>query len=249
MIVIPAVDIKGGRAVRLFQGRKDRELLTAGDPVEVAKRWADFGPRRVHVVDLDGAFEGRPVNRGIVLEIIKSCARGVQVGGGIRAREEAEAYLDAGAERVVLGTRAVEDPGFLENLAASFPHRINLGLDVIATGGAPLKGRLAVKGWVESAELGAVEFLDDLAARNVPLGEVIFTDISRDGALTGPALDDLRELVRATSFPVIASGGVSSLQDLERLAELDLFGAIVGRALYDGRVDLAEALKAIEGRG
>jgi phosphoribosylformimino-5-aminoimidazole carboxamide ribotide isomerase len=243
VIVIPAVDIKGGVAVRLFQGKADRESLRAGAPLEAAKRWAAYAPKRLHVVDLDGAFEGRPANAPAIREIIAELGPlgvPVEVGGGIRTEEDARGYVEAGAERVIIGTRAAEDPEFVKWLAESFPGRVNLGLDCSG-------GKVAVKGWVEATEFTAPELLARL--EGAPLGEVIYTDISTDGMLSGPNVAATRELSKASPWPVIASGGVAALSDIEELAGTGLFfGAIVGRALYTGAVDLANAISAIEGR-
>jgi len=239
VIVIPAVDIKGGVAVRLLQGKADRESLRAGPPLEAAKRWAAYSPKRLHVVDLDGAFEGKPANAGAIREIIAALAEmnvPVEVGGGIRTEEDARGYVEAGAERVIIGTRAAEDPAFVKTLAETFPGQVNLGLDCSG-------GKVAVKGWVEATELTAPELLRQL--EGAPLGEVIYTDISTDGMLSGPNIAATQELAEASPWPVIASGGVASLGDLVKLNETGLFfGAIVGRALYTGAVDLAEAIKA-----
>ncbi|MHC4199895.1 MAG: 1-(5-phosphoribosyl)-5-[(5-phosphoribosylamino)methylideneamino]imidazole-4-carboxamide isomerase [Planctomycetota bacterium] len=243
MIVIPAVDIKGGVAVRLVQGRKNEESLRAGSPLDAAKKWAAYKPKRLHVVDLDGAFDGRPVNAAIVRDIIGALAEPgvpVEIGGGIRTRDDAAMYLEAGAARVILGTRAAEDQAFVMDLAREFPGRVNLGLDCS-------RGLVAVKGWVEATDLTALELLSRL--EGAPLGEVIYTDISTDGMLSGPNIDAARELARRSPYPVTASGGVSSLDDLVRLADEGVFfGAIVGRAIYTGAVDLAEAIARGEGR-
>jgi phosphoribosylformimino-5-aminoimidazole carboxamide ribotide isomerase len=243
VIVIPAVDIKGGVAVRLLQGKADRESLRAGAPIEAAKRWAASAPKRLHVVDLDGAFGGRPANAPAIREIITELSGlgvPVEVGGGIRTEEDARGYVEAGAERVIVGTRAAEDPAFLKALAEAFPGRVNLGLDCSG-------GKVAVKGWVEATELTAPELLARL--EGAPLGEVIYTDISTDGMLSGPNVEATRALAEASPWPVIASGGVASLADLEELDGAGLFfGAIVGRALYTGAVDLRAAIERIEGR-
>jgi phosphoribosylformimino-5-aminoimidazole carboxamide ribotide isomerase len=241
VIVIPAVDIKGGVAVRLLQGRADRESLRAGSPLEAAKRWAAFAPKRLHVVDLDGAFEGRPANAPAIREIIAELAGlgvPVEVGGGIRTEDDARVYVEAGAERVIVGTRAAEDPAFVRSLAAAFPGRVDLGLDCSG-------GRVAVKGWVEATEMTGPELLRRL--EGAPLGEVIYTDISTDGMLSGPNVGATREVARASAWPVIASGGVARLDDLVKLNDTGLFfGAIVGRALYTGAVDLGAAIERIE---
>jgi phosphoribosylformimino-5-aminoimidazole carboxamide ribotide isomerase len=240
VIVIPAVDVKGGVAVRLLQGRADRESLRAGDPVEAALRWAGFRPARLHVVDLDGAFEGRPANAAKLREIIEAVALPVEVGGGIRNKDDARGYLDAGAARVILGTRAAREPDFVRDLAREFPGRVNLALDCSG-------GRVAVGGWVEATGLAPWELLASL--EGAALGEVIYTDCSRDGMLSGPNLEAAREVARLSPWPVIASGGVSSVDDLVRLDEAGaFFGAIVGRALYTGAVDLGEAIRRVEGR-
>jgi phosphoribosylformimino-5-aminoimidazole carboxamide ribotide isomerase len=239
MIVIPAVDIRGGVAVRLVQGRADRESLRAGDPIAAARRWAACDPSRLHLVDLDGAFEGRPANAALIARIIAAVEVPVEVGGGIRTEDDVDAYLRAGASRVIVGTRAAEEPAFLMRLASAHPGRVNLGLDCAG-------GRVAVKGWVEASVLGPLELLERL--RGAPLGEVIFTEISKDGMLSGPALEATREMVARAPYPVIASGGVACVEDLQRLAETGCFGAIVGRALYDSRIDLRASIQTIEGR-
>lgn len=241
MIIIPAVDVKGGVAVRLVQGRLDEESLRAGDPVEAAKRWAEYRPARLHVIDLDGAFEGRPVNGAVITRIIESVEVPVEIGGGIRTEDDAAVYLDAGAARVILGTRAAEDPAFLRTLAAKYPGRVDLALDCSG-------GRVAVRGWVGASELTPLELLARLEC--APLGEVIFTDCSRDGMLSGPNVEAAREIARSSPYPVIASGGVSSIGDVKALSSLGVFfGAIIGRAIYTGDIDLAEAIRVAEGRG
>lgn len=239
MIVIPAVDIKGGVAVRLVQGRANEESLRAGSPVEAAKRWDAYAPARLHVVDLDGAFEGERKNAPVIKEIIRSVQAPVEIGGGIRTDADARDYLDAGAARVILGTRAAQDPSSLIALASEYPGRVNLGLDCS-------NGLVAVKGWVEASDMKAQDLIAQL--EGAPLGEVIYTDISRDGMLSGPSLESTRQVIADSPYPVIGSGGVSSLDDLIKLNELGCFGAIVGRAIYTGDVDLAKAIQTIESR-
>ncbi|MHC4505531.1 MAG: 1-(5-phosphoribosyl)-5-[(5-phosphoribosylamino)methylideneamino]imidazole-4-carboxamide isomerase, partial [Planctomycetota bacterium] len=189
------------------------------------------------------AFDGRPVNAAIVRDIIAALGEleiPIEIGGGIRTRDDAAIYLDAGAARVILGTRAAEDQAFVKDLAREFPGRVNLGLDCSA-------GKVAVKGWVEATDLTALELL--LRLGGAPLGEVIYTDISTDGMLSGPNIDAARRLAERSPYPVTASGGVSSLDDLVKLADEDVFfGAIVGRAIYTGAVDLAEAIARVEKR-
>ncbi len=239
MLVIPAVDIKGGRCVRLYMGDKNRETVY-GDPVEMALKWQNIGAKRLHVVDLDGAFQGRPVNLPIIREICSCLSVPVEVGGGIRSRETVEVLLEAGVEWVILGTVLVEDQDLAREVAREFPGHVIAGID--ARG-----GRVAVKGWEEGTSLDALE----LARRCEEAGfsAIIYTDISRDGTLVGPNLEETARIARGVSIPVIASGGVSSLEDILEVARLEpvgVEGVIVGKALYDGRVDLGEALKALE---
>ena len=239
MIVIPAVDIKGGRCVRLEQGEADRETVYGDDPAAPAKRWADAGAERIHVVDLDGAFDGRPKNAEAVRAILAAVDVPIEVGGGIRTPEAAAELIEAGAARVVVGTRAAEDPEFLRALANAHPGKINLGLDA-------KDGYVAVKGWVETGGLRAVDLLNQLA--DVPLGEVIYTDIARDGMLKGPNFAEMEEVQKESAHPVIASGGVTTEDDIRRLADMGVFGAIVGKALYDGRLSIEDALAAAKSR-
>ena len=240
MIVIPAIDLKDGRCVRLVQGRKDRETVFSDDPAAVAARFVALGAERIHVVDLDGAFEGRPRNWPS-LERIVAAAGGVpvQTGGGIRSLEAIEHVLGLGVDRVILGTVALKDPGLVRDAVARFgSERVLVGIDA-------RNGRVAVEGWVEESELGAVE----LAAlmKDAGVREIVFTDIGRDGMLTGPNVESLLPLLE-TGLSVIASGGVSSVDDLVRLAgyaDRGLSGAIVGKAIYTGNVKLDEAIAAV----
>jgi phosphoribosylformimino-5-aminoimidazole carboxamide ribotide isomerase len=234
VLIIPAVDIRKGRAVRLVQGRADREIVYDQDPVRAAQRWAAAGARRIHVVDLDGAFEGRPRNSPVVRKIIRALPDvEVEVGGGLRTARAAADMLRAGAARCVLGTKAAEDRAFLASAAHRHPGRISLGLDA-------KNGMVATKGWIEVRDLRAVDLLRSLAG--LPLAEVIYTDVERDGMLEGPDFARLEELVPLSPFPVIASGGVSSLEDIRRIKSLGCCGCIIGKALFDGRLDLKEAL-------
>jgi len=239
VLVIPAVDIKGGRCVRLYMGDKDRETVY-GDPVEMAVKWQEVGAKRLHVVDLDGAFEGTPVNLGVVREICSSLSIPVEMGGGIRSLRTIEALLDAGVEWAILGTVLVEDQYMAREAAKRFAGHVIAGIDARS-------GRVAVKGWEEGTSMDAL----DLArwCEDEGFSAIIYTDISRDGTLTGPNLEETARIARGVSIPVIASGGVSSLADILQVAELEplgVEGVIVGKALYDGLVDLKEALKALE---
>ncbi|MBK1735363.1 1-(5-phosphoribosyl)-5-[(5-phosphoribosylamino)methylideneamino]imidazole-4-carboxamide isomerase [Halorhodospira abdelmalekii] len=236
MIVIPAIDLKGGRCVRLRQGRMDDETVFADDPVAVAARWAAAGAERLHLVDLDGAVQGRPAHEETVQAIAKAQPRlTLQLGGGIRSRETVARYLDAGVNAVIIGTLATRDPEFVESLCREFPGRICVGLDA-------RDGYLATDGWAQTSTLRA----SDLALRFADAGvaALIFTDIGRDGMMQGCNIAATCELARTVDTPVIASGGVSSEEDIRALARAEegIAGAIVGRAIYDGGLDLARAI-------
>ncbi|MHC4915276.1 MAG: 1-(5-phosphoribosyl)-5-[(5-phosphoribosylamino)methylideneamino]imidazole-4-carboxamide isomerase [Planctomycetota bacterium] len=239
--LIPAVDIRGGRCVRLEQGLADRETVYEADPLEAALRWQAAGARRLHVVDLDGAFGGEPVNFDAVARIMDAVDMCVEVGGGIRDAELAGRYLDAGAGWVIFGTRAAEDPSAFAAAAERFPGQVILGLDC-------RDGKVRTSGWTSQVEKTAAGLLGELSG--APLAAVIFTDTRRDGMLEGPNFDSLEEVAAESPWPVIASGGVTTLEQVKRLAGMKLAGAIVGQALYKGRLDLAEALRAAaEARG
>lgn len=239
MELIPAIDIRGGRCVRLVQGDYDRETVFHDDPAAAALRWEEAGAARLHVVDLDGAREGRPVNRESVESVAVAVSVPVQLGGGIRDIATLEGYLAAGVDRVVLGTAAVKDQGFLAQAFARFAERIVVGVDA-------RDGVVVTEGWRESSGVTASEFvrrLGDLGVRRI-----VYTDTLRDGTLTEPnfaALESLLADVSGAGLRVVYSGGVSSVQHIRRLAETGVEGAIVGRALYTGDIDLREALAAI----
>jgi phosphoribosylformimino-5-aminoimidazole carboxamide ribotide isomerase len=237
--IIPAVDIKEGRCVRLTQGKEDQETVYSDDPKAMAQHWDELGAQLIHVVDLDGAFQGLPKNAEIIKDIIYSSTVDIQVGGGIRSIEAIASYVNAGAYRVILGTIAQKDPAFVAEACKQFPGKIMVGIDA-------RDGKVAVKGWTEVSEQTAA----DLAQTMEPLGVAgfIFTDISRDGMLQGPNLDSIREFARATSLPVIASGGISGIQDVVSLLSLQsdgVEGMITGKALYDKRLDFKEALQRV----
>lgn len=237
-ILFPAIDLKDGECVRLKLGLMEEATVYNADPADQAKAFRAQGFTHLHVVDLNGAFEGRAVNAGAVDAILGAVGTDmkVQLGGGIRRMEDIERWLDKGLSRVILGTVAVRDPELVREAAKRFPGRVAVGID--AKG-----GYVAVEGWAESSTLTAI----DLARRfeDVGVSAIIYTDIDRDGILAGINWDSTIELARAVGIPVIASGGLASMEDIERLAGLDaaiLEGAISGRALYDGRIDPAEAL-------
>ena len=236
MRVIPAVDIKGGKCVRLVQGQAGRETVYGEDPVAMAVHWDEQGARLIHVVDLDGAFEGLPRNAGLIKNIIYNSTVDIQVGGGIRTLEALDAYFTAGAYRCILGTIALQDPGFVEQAARRYPGKILVGIDA-------KNGRVAVKGWVEVSEKPAVELARQM--QDCGAAGFVFTDISRDGMMQGPNLEQIRAFCSATSLPVIASGGISRLEDVRAvaaLADCGVEGMIVGKALYDHSFQLKEAL-------
>lgn len=238
-IIYPAVDLRGGKCVRLYQGDYGAETVYDENPVGVARRWRDAGAEWLHVVDLDAARTGEPVNLPVIREMASSVDIPIQVGGGVRTMERLELLLSAGVQRVILGSAAIDDPDFVREALARYGDRIALGIDA-------RNGRVATHGWLETTEVTA----EDLAREMVRHGAetFIFTDISRDGTLSGPNVEAIRSLARACGKRVIASGGVRDTEDLLRLARHageGVAGAVVGRALYTGGLDLGEALKRL----
>lgn len=242
MIIYPAIDIKGGRCVRLTQGRADQETVYAENPAEVAAEFKAAGSAWVHVVDLDGAFAGEPANLAAVQAIL-AVGMKVQLGGGLRTRAAVERVLAAGVSRAVIGTRAAESEAFVGELVAAYGDRIAVGIDA-------KDGKVAVKGWVDTTGLGVIAFAQRMAALGV--GTLIYTDIGTDGMLTGPNFSAQEAMLQAVPARVIASGGVSRREDVVKLAELsrryaNLDGVIVGKALYEGRVQLPDLLTITRG--
>ena len=235
--IVPAVDLKGGRCVRLLQGRADAETVFSDDPVAVARRWQASRARRLHVVDLDGAFAGRPTQTELVRAMIAAVRIPVQVGGGLRELAHVEAVLEAGARWAIVGTRAALDPAFLGLVCERFGERVIVGIDAS-------DGRVAVDGWTRLLDLDAIALARDAAAAGA--AGIIYTDIARDGTQSGPNLWSTEAVARAAGIDVFASGGVGSLDDIRQLATVpELAGVIVGRALYSGAVDLGAALAAV----
>jgi len=236
MLIIPAVDIKGGRCVRLLQGREDSETVFGDDPSAMAMRWEAEGARLLHVVDLDGAFRKSPQNIEAIERIVNSVDIPIQLGGGIRNMEMVSMFLNLGVKRVILGTEAIRDPRLVEQACRVFPGRIIVGIDA-------RKGMVAIEGWTEMTEQEAIE----VARRfeGLELAGIVFTDIHKDGMQSGPNIEETRKIAESVSTPIIASGGVSDINDIKALAELEpvgVVGVITGRALYEGSVVLKDAL-------
>jgi len=237
MIILPAIDIKDGRCVRLYQGDYAKVTTYDDDPVQVALRWQEAGAQWLHVVDLDGARQGEPVNAELIGRIRAATMMHIEVGGGMRSLAYIEQVLNLGIERVILGTVVLANRPLLLEALQRWRERIVVGLDA-------RDGFVATAGWYDTSQVKATELATELCALGVP--RFIYTDIARDGLLQGPNLPAMAEMQRAASCPLIASGGVSSLDDLRALATLDVEGVIVGKALYTGAIDLAEALRKTE---
>ncbi|MGD8618451.1 MAG: 1-(5-phosphoribosyl)-5-[(5-phosphoribosylamino)methylideneamino]imidazole-4-carboxamide isomerase [Gammaproteobacteria bacterium] len=238
MLLIPAIDLKDGRCVRLRQGRMEDETVFGEDPVGVARRWVDAGARRLHMVDLNGAFAGKPVNAAAVKAVAEAFPDlPIQVGGGIRDEETVQAYLDAGVQFVIIGTKAVSAPHFVNDLCLEFPGHIIVGLD--ARG-----GKVAIDGWSKLSHHSVIDMAQRFEQDGVEA--IVFTDIGRDGMMSGVNVESTVELAREITIPVIASGGITSMDDIRALCEVadeGIIGAITGRAIYEGTLDLAEAQK------
>lgn len=238
MILFPAVDIKDGSAVRLKQGQADKKTVYFQNPVEAALQWKEQGASWLHVVDLDGAFSSHGKNLDLIKAIINETGLNIQLGGGIRDLNDMELRLRAGAKRVVIGTAALENPALLKEGIDNF------GTEAVACGIDALNGRAAVKGWVELSELTPLEMA--LRAKDQGVEIIIYTDISKDGMLCGPNLIATSALIEQTGMKIIASGGISSMEDLVGCARMGAYGAITGQAIYTGAIDLKQALKRLE---
>ena len=240
MLLIPAIDLKDGKCVRLRQGRMDDDTVFSDDPVSMAGRWVDEGARRLHLVDLDGAFAGKPKNADIVRGVRERYPDlPLQIGGGIRNTQIAESYIEAGVSFVIIGTQAVREPAFVSELCREFPGKVIVGLDA-------RDGNVAVEGWAEGSGVDATELARQFEGAGV--SAIVYTDIARDGMMQGVNVEATRALAEAISIPVIASGGVTNLDDIERLcevADVGISGAIIGRALYEGTIDLADAKQLV----
>ncbi|UCE75923.1 MAG: 1-(5-phosphoribosyl)-5-[(5-phosphoribosylamino)methylideneamino]imidazole-4-carboxamide isomerase [Gammaproteobacteria bacterium] len=242
MLLIPAIDLKDGKCVRLRQGRMEDETIFADDPMEMAQRWVDAGARRLHLVDLNGAFAGRPVNADVIRRIAVAFPDvPIQVGGGIRDEDTVQLYLDAGVQYVIIGTKAVSAPHFVNDLCLEFPGHIIVGLDA-------KEGKVAIDGWSKLSNHDVIDLAQRFERDGVEA--IVYTDISRDGMMEGVNVEATARLAGEISIPVIASGGISSVDDIKALlavADEGIMGAIIGRALYEGSIDLVEAQKLVNG--
>ena len=237
MLIIPAVDIKNGKCVRLYQGRMDTETVFSDDPSAMAEKWVAEGAEIVHVVDLDGAVEKRPRNLDSIKKIIYRINARVQVGGGIRNEKTVKMFFEMGVERVVVGTEAIQNPKFVKDACKAFPGRIVVGIDA-------RDGMVAIEGWTETTQIKALDLAKQF--EDCGVAAVNFTDIHRDGMKTGPNINETRRLAEAISIPVVASGGVSTIKDIQNLMALEavgVVGIITGRALYSGSLNLKEAIE------
>ena len=244
MLLIPAIDLKDGKCVRLRQGRMEDSTVFSDDPLAMAARWVDAGARRLHLVDLNGAFAGQPVNAQVIRRIAEAFPDlPIQVGGGIRDEQTVETYLDAGVQFVIIGTKAVQDPRFISDLCLEFPGHIIVGLDA-------KEGRVAVNGWSKLSKHDVIDLAKIFERYGVKA--IVYTDISRDGMMQGVNVEATVRLAQAVAIPVIASGGVSTLDDVRALCAVEregIMGAIIGRALYDGAIDLAAAQQIADAAG
>ena len=242
MLIIPAVDIKDGKCVRLEQGAMDRETIFSEHPEQMAIQWEMKGAQKLHLVDLDGAVSGRPVNKKAIQRITESLSIPVEVGGGIRSLDTIEEYIGIGVDEVIIGSAAYKDPDLVREACERFPGRIIVGIDA-------RDERVAVQGWTESTGASAIEIAKGFEGAGVK--SFIYTDIARDGMKSGPNIESIRTFARATTLPVIAAGGVTSINDIEELLRLQgdgLRGIIIGRALYDGVIDLEYILHVVNNR-
>ena len=237
MQIIPAIDLKDGKCVRLYKGEESNVTVFSEKPGDVAAKWEDAGAGLIHVVDLDGAFSGEPVNVSAIEDILSSVTCPVQLGGGIRNFETVRKYIDMGIKRVIIGTAAFSDSGFLKQACREFPGSIAVGIDT-------KNGKIAVKGWTEVIDTDSTEVLRKF--EEIGVSTILNTNIDRDGTMEGINLDQVREFIAASPIPVIASGGIASTEDLDKLAtieEVGLTGAILGKSLYTGAIDLKDAIK------
>ena len=242
MLLIPAIDLKDGQCVRLRQGRMDETTVFSANPVDVAQRWVDAGARRLHLVDLNGAFEGKPVNGEVVRAVAAKFPHlPVQIGGGIRDAATVEAYLEAGVQFCIIGTKAVQEPQFVVELCKQFPGHIIVGIDA-------KNGMVATDGWAEVSRVAAIDLAKQFEQAGV--SAIVYTDIARDGMMTGVNVEETARLAESISIPVVASGGVTNMDDIKALLAVEskgVMGTILGRSIYEGTIDLAEAQRWVDG--
>lgn len=237
MIIIPAIDLKDGKCVRLFKGEEDQVTFFSDHPSEIAQKWEEAGAKWIHVVDLDGAFSGKPINLKVIESIVDSVSCPVQLGGGIRNIDTVREYVDIGVKRIILGTAAFNDEEFLLSACQEFPEEIAVGVDT-------KNGKIAVKGWTEVIDQDTQEVLENLKDAGVSV--VLNTNIDRDGTMEGINIDGARKFLEESPIPVIASGGIASMEDLEKLSKIEhlgLYGAILGKSIYTGNINLEEAIE------
>ncbi len=237
MIIFPAIDIKNGKVVRLLKGDFDQVTEYSGVPSTVAKKWQDKGAQWLHVVDLDGARTGEMQNIDVILKIAHAVDIPIQVGGGIREKDDIAQLIHGGVRRVILGTKAVEDRQFFKEVLAEWKDKVAVSVDC-------LNGMVTQRGWQTTSDIKAADFIKELESLGVSY--LIYTDVSKDGMLQGPNIEELKQLLKMTKIPMIASGGISSLEDIKKLTALEeegLLGVIIGKAIYEGKIDLREALR------
>jgi phosphoribosylformimino-5-aminoimidazole carboxamide ribotide isomerase len=236
MEVWPAIDLRGGNCVRLLQGDYRRETVFGHDPAAMAQRWVAEGAECLHLVDLDGARDGRSVNQAAIAAIVAAVSIPCELGGGIRDRQTIQEMLDLGLKRLVIGTKALKDPAWFHEMCQSFPGRLAVGIDA-------RDGRVATDGWLSVSDVPAIQLAREIAVRE-PIAAIIYTDIARDGMMSGPNFAAMEQMQQAVDVPVVASGGVTTVEDVRRLAQAGLAGCIIGRTLYEGKLTLASALAA-----
>jgi len=234
MKIYPAIDISKGKCVRLLQGVRKNETIFGDDPLEMAYKWKSLGAKRLHIVDLDGAFDGESMNAAIISTIIKNVGIPVQIGGGLRSLDKVKSLLDIGVNKAILGTAAIEDPSFVAKAVLEFGDKIVIGIDA-------KNGKVAIKGWTEESEVLAFDLA--LKMKEIGVKTVIYTDIAKDGMLSGPNFEMTAQIAQIKDIKVIASGGISAIDDVLQLKELNIYGVIVGKALYNGNIDLEKLMK------
>lgn len=237
MIIFPAMDLKDGKCVRLYQGKFDRSQVVGESPVEVSKMFKKQGASYIHMVDLDGALNGRIKNINIIKKVVESVGIPVELGGGIRNIETIDSLLETGISRVILGTAALKNPRFVKEAVKKYGEKIVVGIDA-------KNGKVAVDGWVNVSEVDYIDFAKQM--EDIGVSTIIFTDISRDGTLEGPNLEQLGNIKESVTCDIIASGGIKNLQDLKNISEMGIYGAITGKAIYSGTINLEEAINTCE---